>query len=167
MTVEIEVIVAADVSLSPSAAAAIANVLEGAAALLPVPAAGAVTVELVSTQRIVELHLAYFGDGSPTDVITFPADDEEAWVAPPAVGAGPAAASPVREHLGDVAVCVPIAIEQAREQGHSTVREVAFLALHGVLHLLGYNDATAGERASMLALQARMLTAAERERGAL
>lgn len=167
MTVEFEVVVAADVSLPPSAAAAIANVLEGAAALLPVTAAGAITIELVSTQRIVQLHLDYFGDGSPTDVITFPADDEEAWVEAPPEGAWTAAASPAREHLGDVAVCMPIAIEQARDVGHSTEREVAFLALHGALHLLGYNDATAEERAAMLALQARILRAAERERGAL
>ena len=53
------------------------------------------------------------------------------------------------ELLGDIAISVPTALRQAGEQGHSLARELAFLVVHGLLHLLGHDDATDEEALAM------------------
>lgn len=107
---------------------------------------GTLAVILVDTPEIRKLHLEYFGDESETDVITFPSGDT--WHV-------------AEEELGDVVVCYPVAVEQARDVAHAPCREVAFLALHGMLHLVGFNDETEEDRSSMLATQAELLKACE------
>ena len=59
--------------------------------------------------------------------------------------------------LGDVVLCPQVAAVQARDAGHSTQEELELLAVHGILHLLGYDHAEPGERTEMFGLQDRLL----------
>jgi probable rRNA maturation factor len=108
------------------------------------------TLRLVSDDTISDLHERFFADPSPTDVITFPSGDLP---------------SPDGAYLGDVVVSLDTAALQALEGGHSTEREVAFLALHGLLHLCGYDDVTEQDRLAMHRHQSKLLGAWEREEG--
>jgi probable rRNA maturation factor len=108
------------------------------------------TLRLATDETIAALHQAYFGDPTPTDVISFPSGDTLA------LEAG---------YLGDIVISVDTAAQQAADVGHSQDREVAFLALHGLLHLLGHDDRTDAERMGMLAWQEQLLDAFERDNG--
>jgi probable rRNA maturation factor len=59
--------------------------------------------------------------------------------------------------LGDVVLCPQVAAAQAREAAHSTGDELELLCTHGLLHLLGYDHADPGERATMFSLQDKLL----------
>lgn len=88
-----------------------------------------VGVELVPSAVIRRLNREYRGIDSVTDVLSFPMAEGE----PVAVPAGFPA------YLGDVAICIDRALEQALAFGHTPEREVAYLAVHGTLHLLGFD----------------------------
>ncbi|MDA8337106.1 MAG: rRNA maturation RNase YbeY [Peptococcaceae bacterium] len=92
-----------------------------------VPAGVEVSVALVDDARIRELNHRYRGVDAPTDVLSFPLDDPET---------DPDGPETV---LGDVVIAMPAAERQAREYGHPLAREAAFLTVHGVLHLLGFD----------------------------
>lgn len=97
--------------------------------------------------EIAELHQRYMAIEGPTDVMSFPAAD-----------------SPVCEgYLGDIAVSYETAARQAEDVGHAPEREIAYLALHGLLHLLGYDDRSPEERCRMIARQDALLDTFERE----
>jgi probable rRNA maturation factor len=68
-------------------------------------------------------------------------------------------------YLGDVVVSVDTAARQAEEAGRPLREEVAWLAAHGVLHLLGHDDETDADREAMIALQDRALQEAPGEGG--
>jgi probable rRNA maturation factor len=108
-----------------------------------------VTVKLGQTDEIARLHELFFGDPTDTDVMSFPS------------GVVDEACDGNGGYLGDVAISIPISTAQAVEQQHSLNREVCFLALHGLLHLVGMDDASDDERAEMLALQSSLLEAYE------
>jgi probable rRNA maturation factor len=92
----------------------------------PRTARGAVAIALVPDRTIRRLNRDYLGMDRVTDVLSFPASR------------GP--------FLGDIAVATGVARRQAREQGHSVRTELRVLALHGLLHLLGYDhDADRGQ----------------------
>ena len=78
---------------------------------------------IVSDARIRRLNQRYRGDDRPTDVLSFPA------------GAGPAP----EPFLGDIVIARGVARRQAQHAGHSESVELRVLALHGLLHLLGYD----------------------------
>jgi probable rRNA maturation factor len=101
-----------------------------------------VVVRLTADEAIADLHARFFGDPEPTDVISFPAGDDLT------AHAGT---------LGDIVISVETAREQAREAGHSAEREVAFLALHGLLHLCGHDDESPVDRKHMLTRQDQVL----------
>jgi rRNA maturation RNase YbeY len=84
------------------------------------------------------LHAQFMNDPESTDILTFPYDD------PDTSG-------------GDIAICVPVAAEQAMDNGTSLADELAFLLLHGVLHLVGYDDQSDDDRSVMLARQQAIL----------
>ncbi len=106
-----------------------------------------VSVWVNTDAEIAELHQRYMEIEGPTDVMSFPAADV-----------------PLREgYLGDIAVSYETAARQAEEAGHTPEREIAYLALHGLLHLLGYDDLSPEERSRMLARQDALLHAFERE----
>jgi probable rRNA maturation factor len=95
-----------------------------------------ITVALVDDAHLQSLHWDFMGIDSPTDIMTFPADES----------AGEAQG-------GELAISVDHAVTQGVAWGHSPEEEVAFLAVHGLLHLLGWRDDTEEKRQSMLARQ--------------
>ena len=107
------------------------------AAVAPPRARGDVTLALVSDAAIRRLNHRYARADHATDVLSF-ASDESAAVScpPPRRLRGPAGGL---EHLGDIVIATGVASRQAREAGHSLDTELRILALHGLLHLLGYD----------------------------
>jgi probable rRNA maturation factor len=102
--------------------------------------AGEVTILLSGDARMRRLFRRYLRADRTTDVLSFPA------------GAGP-----VDGYLGDVLISIPQARRQAGRAGHSLRSEVALLAVHGVLHLVGHDHQSAGPRRRMARLQASIL----------
>ena len=98
----------------------------------PRTARGSVTIALVSDGRIRALNRTYRRKDYATDVLSFPAN------VPSARPASPAPPAPDGE-LGDIVIARGVARRQAREAGHSERTELKVLALHGLLHLLGYD----------------------------
>ncbi len=91
-----------------------------------------VSVTFVDLEQIHALNLEYRNVDRPTDVLSFPLFEEEVLDA----GAVP---------IGDIVLCLQQAQLQAEEYGHSFEREVCFLCVHSVLHLLGYDHETSQE----------------------
>jgi probable rRNA maturation factor len=89
------------------------------AGIAPARARGSVTVALVPDQRIRALNRQFRHKDHPTDVLSFPAEE--------------------RGRLGDIVIGIGVAKAQAAEAGHSLGTELRVLALHGLLHLLGYD----------------------------
>jgi len=100
------------------------------------------TIALVDDAHIRRLNARFLGRARPTDVMAFPAQEDE--------------------DLGDVVVSVQRAQEQAAELGRSLSQELAELVVHGVLHLLSLDDQDQAGRRQMAALQARVLDEAQR-----
>ena len=97
------------------------------ARVAPARARGTVTIALVSDARIRTLNRRYRGKDSVTDVLSFAYD------------ASRPAASPPQRHLGDIVIARGVASRQASAAGHPVPAELRILALHGLLHLLGYD----------------------------
>lgn len=109
------------------------------------------SVSFVNNERIRELNETYRGKNEVTDVLSFAlneGDDLELNASPPKTP----------QLLGDIIISVPVARRQAEEYGHSFRREIGFLAVHGFLHLLGYDHHTAEEEEKMFARQKAILT---------
>lgn len=98
------------------------------------------TLVVSDDDAIRELNRNFLGNDSPTDVLSFPANEMD-----PETG---------RRYLGDVIISLPRAREQAEGAGHPVEAELQLLVIHGVLHLLGYDHAEAEEKARMWAAQA-------------
>jgi probable rRNA maturation factor len=107
---------------------------------------------LVGDREIERLNNVYLGKKAPTDVLSFPW--REAGAAKRKAGAD----AEFAHFLGDVVISVETARRNARQEGHSTLNEIRWLILHGVLHLLGYDHETDhGEMTSLeLALRERL-----------
>ena len=61
--------------------------------------------------------------------------------------------------LGDIVICMPRAVEQAADYGHSLIREVCYLAVHGALHLLGYDHENTEDQARMRRVEEYVMSA--------
>jgi probable rRNA maturation factor len=108
---------------------------------------GRVTIALVTDAVMRRLNRQYRGADRVTDVLSFPADASPSSPRSPRL---PAVALPKAGFLGDLAIARGVAGRQARAQGHSTRVEIRVLALHGLLHLLGYDhEVDAGEMARL------------------
>lgn len=93
-----------------------------------------IRVLLTTNQRIGELNHQFRGKQEPTDVLTFASSSAVA-----------------RGHIdGDIAISVDLAAQQARRRGASLQDELAMLAIHGSLHLLGFDDESEPDRAKMV-----------------
>ena len=92
-----------------------------------------VDVSLVDNPRIHEINLQQRNIDAPTDVLSFPLGEDGAYDQNPATGA---------YMLGDIVISMPTAVRQAKMYGHSLSREVAYLSVHSMLHLLGYDHET-------------------------
>ena len=95
------------------------------AAAAPRRARGEVTVALVSDSRMRALNRTFRGRAYATDVLSFPAAPQD-----------PNGRS---RYLGDIVIATGVARRQAAEVGHGVTTELRVLALHGLLHLLGYD----------------------------
>jgi probable rRNA maturation factor len=95
-----------------------------------------ITVALVDDARLRSLHRDFMGIDTPTDIMTFPADESS--------GENPG---------GELAISVDHAMTQGSVWGHSPEEEIAFLVVHGLLHLAGWRDDTEVQRQRMLARQ--------------
>jgi probable rRNA maturation factor len=87
--------------------------------IAPPRARGALTIALVTDARVRALNRRFRRKDRPTDVLSFPAEEPD--------------------HLGDIVIAAGVARRQARHAGHSFSTELRVLALHGLLHLLGYD----------------------------
>lgn len=109
------------------------------------------TVRLVDTDTIAVLNEQWMGKKGPTDVLSFPMDE---------LSPGRQDREPEEEpegYLGDIALCPQVAAQQAPAAGHDPSDEIELLTVHGILHLLGYDHATAEEHAEMFGIQGRLL----------
>ncbi|MCW6702374.1 rRNA maturation RNase YbeY [Anaerococcus sp. NML200537] len=97
-----------------------------------------VSLTLVDKDEIHTLNRDYRGVDRPTDVLSFPMDDE---IFP--------GEEDVDLILGDIVICLDIAKAQAEEYGHSLERELSYLICHSTLHLLGYDHMEEDEKAIM------------------
>ena len=93
----------------------------------------AVEITVLGARAMAKVHRDFLGIPGPTDVITFP--------------------------YGEILVCAPIAAERAGEFGHDTTTELALYAIHGLLHLSGHDDTTAGKEKRMATAQEKILAA--------
>jgi probable rRNA maturation factor len=115
------------------------------AGIAPPRARGVVSVALVSDRRVRTLNRSYRRKDYATDVLSFPATSalprrtpgtrRRKPLLPPVSSASPV----VDSFLGDIVIARGVARRQAREAGHSERTEIRVLALHGLLHLLGYD----------------------------
>jgi probable rRNA maturation factor len=108
----------------------------------------ALSVTLTSAERVHELNLHYAGIDSPTDVLSFPAEDVPYAVEP---GEPP--------YIGDIVIAYPIAEQQARAAAHSVQSELQLLTVHGTLHLMGFDHETPEQQAEMWAYQSAVMDA--------
>lgn len=123
-----------------------------AASSRALPPGAELSVCLVDDAHIQELNRRYRGKDCPTDVLSFP---QWEWQGEPREATG----DPAVTLLGDVVISLETAARQAEEFGHSLQREVAFLVVHGVLHLLGHEHETAAGEERMRALEEEVLQA--------
>ena len=105
---------------------------------------GEVSITLTNNAYIHELNRDYRGIDRPTDVLSFALNESEE----PDIADGPDV-----NILGDLIISVERAEEQAADYGHSVRREMAFLTVHGMLHLLGYDHMEEADRLEMEAEQ--------------
>ncbi|HHT47689.1 MAG TPA: rRNA maturation RNase YbeY [Firmicutes bacterium] len=117
-----------------------------------------VGVTLTDEETIHQLNREYRGIDAPTDVLSFALDEGEtkpdgAADLPPEL----LYADSPPELLGDIVICLPYARRQAAEYGHSFTRELLYLTVHGLLHLLGYDHQTESDRRQMRAEEEKFL----------
>jgi probable rRNA maturation factor len=125
--IEAEVVKAVRADVTPAFVRGVlkraAKVAEVAARLPNIEAT--VAIRITSDEEMAQLNRDYAGDDHATDVLSF-------------AGEG--------SHLGDIAISWPAAVRQAADYGHDHKTEIALLAVHGLLHLLGWDHVTAAER---------------------
>jgi probable rRNA maturation factor len=110
------------------------------ASVAPARARGIVTVAVVSDARVRALNRKFRKKDRATDVLSFPATGlPRRPVRRSAQREGGSAETAEAGYLGDVVIASGVAARQAREAGHSLATELRVLALHGLLHLLGYD----------------------------
>ena len=101
---------------------------------------------IVDNNYIHNLNKKYRNIDKETDVITFALEDEDSVIIPEG-----------ERILGDIYISIDRAKSQAKEYGHSLLRELSFLAVHGFYHLLGYDHQTKEEEKEMFQKQEEVL----------
>lgn len=104
--------------------------------IAPARAKGAVSIALITDARMREFNDYYRRKDKPTDVLSFPSDT-----------AG---------ELGDIVIAKGVAARQAREYGHPLQTELRILALHGLLHLIGYDHDDVKDKGRMRRAEERL-----------
>jgi len=103
------------------------------------------SIVFVDEEEIQDLNRTYRNKNAVTDVISFAFEDSDGFL-PEGFRV-----------LGDIYICIPRMKEQALEYGHSEKRELSFLVVHGLLHLLGYDHMVPEEENIMFSLQEKIL----------
>lgn len=103
-------------------------------------------VIFVTPEEIRRINKEFRQIDKATDVLSFPNEDE------------------IETSIGDIFINLDQAFKQASEYGHTIFREVAFLAVHGYLHLIGYDHETKEEETEMFRIQEEILNKAKIER---
>lgn len=125
------------------------------AATAPSSVRGEVSLALVGDARMRSLNRRFRGVDRTTDVLSFPADPRPA--DPPArPPAHPPATTSGLPLVGDIVIALGLAERQARTAGHSLQTELRVLALHGLLHLAGYDHERADDRGRMRRVEDRL-----------
>ena len=106
-------------------------------------------IKVVDEDTIATLNERWMEATGSTDVLAFPMDE---------LRPGLVNEDPEEGVLGDLVVCPAVAERQAKEAGHPVEDELDLLTVHGILHLLGYDHASADEHKEMFGLQARLLS---------
>lgn len=106
------------------------------AKIAPAAAKGELCVAIVSNRRMRSLNRQFRGKDYATDVLSFPSDE--------------------RGFLGDIVIAEGVAVAQAKFAGHSVATELKVLALHGLLHLLGYDHEADDDDGRMARAEARL-----------
>ena len=123
----------------------------------PRAARGELAIALVSDARMRVLNRTYRGQDYATDVLSFVSHS-----APRIPDPAPRTSHPASRPLGDLVIATGVARRQAREAGHAYQTELRVLALHGLLHLLGYDHEQPGDGGRMTRVETRL-----RRRGGL
>ncbi|WP_314394195.1 rRNA maturation RNase YbeY [uncultured Abiotrophia sp.] len=149
------------------------EVIEVAAKYLNLPEGIELDLSIVSNEEIQVLNRDYRGLDKPTDVLSFALTEvtsefdvdfahldltEEAEETEDLEETEFEDEEAIPQHLGDIIISYPRAQEQAQDYGHSLDRELAFLAVHGFLHLNGYDHQTEEEAQEMFRIQEEVLT---------
>lgn len=111
-----------------------------------------VSILLVDNEYIRDLNLNYRKKDIPTDVLSFAMRDT-------VDGDIPRTLVNMRELLGDIVISIEMAQHQAKDFGHSLEREIGYLTVHGVLHLLGYDHEIKDDKALMRSQEESILKA--------
>lgn len=98
-----------------------------------------VSLALIGDEEIKKLNSQFLDEDRATDVLSFPAGENEG------------------NYLGDIVISLPRAAAQAKSGGHSLEEELQLLTVHGILHLLGYDHATTESRDRMWDVQSNVL----------
>lgn len=117
-----------------------------------------VNVTIVGKDRIRKLNHDFRNVDKVTDVLSFPL------LEPYEIKNGEMLNNKIQTDLGDIAICKSKAVIQANDYKHSVKREICFLALHGFLHVLGYDHIKKDEEEIMFNLQDKILKKAKVER---
>lgn len=134
------------------------EVLDLAAKKLALSQKAELDLSLVTNEDIHAMNKMYRQIDRPTDVLSFPLNesiDESDEFFTRMFEEDGSFDLPI--HLGDIVISYPKAVEQAEDYGHSIERELAFLAVHGFLHLNGYDHQTEEESAEMFGIQEEVL----------
>lgn len=149
------------------------EVIEAAAKYLNLPEGIELDLSIVSNEEIQVLNRDYRGLDKSTDVLSFALTEvtsefdvdfahldltEEAEETEDLEETEFEDEEAIPQHLGDIIISYPRAQEQAQDYGHSLDRELAFLAVHGFLHLNGYDHQTEEEAQEMFKIQEEVLT---------
>ena len=117
------------------------------ARVAPARVRGEVAVALATDARVRDLNRRYRGTDAPTDVLSFP---------PAAAGAELTIPVPTPRFLGDIVIATGVARRQARRMRHPYATVLRVLALHGLLHLLGYDHEDEDDRGRMARVETRL-----------
>ena len=158
--------------ISPVAGAELARLVAAALSAVGASAPASIGLILSDDPELAELNALHLGKTGPTDVLSFPLFAPEAFPPHPGGtdrGAGGALDFPLppgrRPHLGDIVISVERAADQARtgrgghtgDVGWSLPEELRLLAIHGTLHISGWDHAEPDEETAMRALEVRLL----------
>ena len=129
----------------------LSNLLKLAIAATNAPEDCEISLSFVTKEEIKAINALWRRINFETDVLSFPFFD-----GPPqksANGTAPAA-------FGEIVICTDVALLQAEAYGHSFIRELSFLTVHGFLHLIGFDHDTEKNEKTMFALQDEILSKA-------